>query len=410
MHTELSKDLQGDHEAQRAQQLIQACVHCGFCTATCPSYQVLGNELDSPRGRIYLVKQLLEGQPGAAESSRDHLDTCLTCRACETTCPSGVQYGQIAEIGRHLAEQRAAPRPLAARAQRALLSRGLTSPLFAPALALGRLFRPLLPASLKAKLPARNAVGAVPRNAHPRRVLLLRGCVQPALSPSINAATIRVLDRLGVQAIEVDGCCGALKSHLGDRDGGHADMRRLTERAGAQLGQVEALLSNASGCGVMVKDYGHQLGSPLAHQLARATRDLGEWLLDPEAGFLPKLQAQLAGKTLPRIAYHPPCTLQHGQQLKGGVEAGLRALGFEVRLPADSHLCCGSAGTYSVLQPAVANELRERKQAALDALPADCVASSNIGCISHLAGGSSRRVVHWIEVLDQALNPATPLS
>ncbi len=404
MHTELSPALQGQSDAQRAQQLIQACVHCGFCTATCPSYQVLGNELDSPRGRIYLVKQLLEGQAGAAESSRDHLDTCLTCRACETTCPSGVQYGQIAEIGRHLAEQQAAPRPLGTRLQRMLLARGLTSPLFAPALALGRLFKPLLPATLRAKLPARRAPGSVPRNVHPRRVLLLRGCVQPALSPSINAATIRVLDRLGVQAIELDGCCGALKAHLGDLAGGHADMRRLTERAGAQLGQVEAVISNASGCGVMVKDYGHQLGSPLAHQLGRATRDLGEWLLDPEAGFLDKLRPLLAGKTLPRIAYHPPCTLQHGQKLKGGVEAGLRQLGFEVQLPADSHLCCGSAGTYSVLQPQVAGELRQRKLANLDRLGADCVASSNIGCIVHLADAAGQPVRHWIEVLDDLLS------
>lgn len=406
MHTELTPALARDPEAQRAQQLIQACVHCGFCTATCPSYQVLGNELDSPRGRIYLVKQLLEGQPGAAESSRDHLDTCLTCRACETTCPSGVQYGQIAEIGRHLAEQQAPPRPLGARWQRALLARGLTSALFAPALAVGRLVKPLLPAPLRAKLPARRAPGPVPRNAHPRRVLLLRGCVQPALSPSINAATIRVLDRLGVQAIEVDGCCGALKAHLGDTAGGHADMRRLTERAGSQLDQVEAVISNASGCGVMVKDYGQQLGSPQAHQLARATRDLGEWLLDPENGWLDKLQPLLAGKTLPRIAYHPPCTLQHGQKLKGGVETGLRRLGFDVQLPADSHLCCGSAGTYSVLQPAVANELRQRKLASLAPLGAACVASSNIGCITHLAAATDEvglPVRHWIEVLDDAL-------
>lgn len=405
MHTELTKELQGQPEAQRAQQLIQACVHCGFCTATCPSYQILGNELDSPRGRIYLVKQLLEGQEGAAASAQAHLDTCLTCRACETTCPSGVQYGQIAEIGRHLAEVQAPPRPAGQRLIRKLLGSGLTSPLFAPALQLGRLARPLLPASLKSKLPARHSAGKLPRNAHPRRVLLLRGCVQPAMAPNIHAATVRVLDRLGIQAIDVDGCCGALKAHLGDLDGGHADMRRLTERAGRQLGQVEAVISNASGCGVMIKDFGHQLGSPQAHQLARATRDLGEYLFDPEAGFIAKLQAQLADAPRARIAYHPPCTLQHGQKLKGGVESGLRALGFDVLLPAESHLCCGSAGTYSVLQPEVAGALRQRKQGHLEALAADVVASGNIGCISHLASGSARPVRHWIEVLDEALSP-----
>jgi glycolate oxidase iron-sulfur subunit len=406
MHTELAPSLQSDAEAQRAQALIQACVHCGFCTATCPSYQVLGNELDSPRGRIYLVKQMLEGQPGAADGAQAHLDTCLTCRACETTCPSGVQYGQIAEIGRHLAEQQAAPRPAGLRWQRWLLAKGLSSPLFAPALALGRLARPLLPAALKAKVAPRRAPGRIPKPLHARRVLLLAGCVQPALSPSINAATIRVLDRLGVQAIELAGCCGALKSHLGDRDGGHADMRALTDRAAAQLGQVEAVISNASGCGVMVKDYGRELGSPTAAQLARATRDLGEYLFDPESGFVEKLRPLLAGKTLPLVAYHPPCTLQHGQKLKGGVEAGLRALGFELRLPADSHLCCGSAGTYSVLQPAVAGELRGRKLAALGATGGAVVASSNIGCITHLYADGGLPVRHWIELLDEALGEA----
>jgi glycolate oxidase iron-sulfur subunit len=404
MHTELTPELKGKPEAERAAQLIQACVHCGFCTATCPSYQVLGNELDSPRGRIYLIKQLLEGQEGAAASVQAHLDTCLTCRACETACPSGVQYGQIAEVGRHLADSQAPPRPLAQRFVRTLLGQGLTSPLFGPALVVGRLARPLLPAGLKAKLPPRQRPGKTPHNRHPRRVLLLTGCVQPAMNPNIHAATVRVLDRLGVQAIDIHGCCGALKSHLGDLDGGHADMRALTNAAGPQLGQVEAVLSNASGCGVMVKDFGRQVGSPMAHQLARATRDLGEWLFDPEADFVTRLHALLRGKKLPRLAYHPPCTLQHGQKLKGSVEAGLSALGFEVKLPFESHLCCGSAGTYSLLQPEVAQALRSRKQHHLNELKADGVVSANVGCISHLSQGAQQPVQHWIEALDEALS------
>jgi glycolate oxidase iron-sulfur subunit len=402
MHTELSAALRDDPDAQATARLISACVHCGFCTATCPSYQILGNELDSPRGRIYLVKELLEGVP-ASRDTQVHLDRCLTCRACETTCPSGVQYGAIVEAGRARVDAEL-PRPFAESLQRKALVGALASPLFAPALRVGQALRPLLPAGLQAKVPERRPAGEVPRTVHSRRVLLLKGCVQPSMSPGINAATRRVLDRLGVQAIELDGCCGALRAHTGQPEAAHADMRRLSQRAAPQLDSVEAVISNASGCGVMVKDYAHALpGEAEPARVAAATQDLGEYLFNPAHGFVPKLTQLLGQRKVPKLAYHPPCTLQHGQKLKGGVEAGLRALGFEVQLPAESHLCCGSAGTYSVLQPEIAQQLRSRKVTHLLAHKPDVIASANIGCIAHLQGGCATPVRHWIEVLDEAL-------
>ncbi len=407
MHTELSSTLRDDPEAQATAQRIGACVHCGFCTATCPSYQILGNELDSPRGRIYLIKEVLEGKPATRET-QIHLDRCLTCRACETTCPSGVEYGAIVEAGRALVDAQV-QRPRGEALLRQALATGLTSKAFGPALTIGRLVRGLLPPTLKAKVPPRRAVGELPRMHHARHVLLLKGCVQPTMSPGINAATRRVLDRLGVRAVELDGCCGALRTHLGQREAGQADMRRLSAKAAPKLDAAEAVISNASGCGVMVKDYPHALpGEAEPARLAAATQDIGQYLFNPAHGFIPRLRSMLGQRVLPKVAYHPPCTLQHGQQLKGGVEAGLRQVGFDVQLPAESHLCCGSAGTYSVLQADTANALRERKIGHLLALKAGVVASANIGCITHLEAGCSTPVRHWIEVLDEAL--AEPFS
>lgn len=404
MHTELSPALRDDPEAQAAARRIQACVHCGFCTATCPSYQVLGNELDSPRGRIYLIKQVLEGAP-ATRDTQQHLDRCLTCRACETTCPSGVQYGALLDTGRALVDA-AVPRPWRERWLRAALGAGLTSRAFAPALRLGQWVRPLLPRRLQDKVPQRRPTGTLPSTPRPRKVLLLAGCVQPAMAPGINAATRRVLDRLGVSVEEVDGCCGALRHHLGQHEAGQRDMRRLARRVADRLGQVEVLLSNASGCGVMVKDYAQALpGHPDAKRTAAATRDLGEWLFDPESGFIDRLRELLGDRAQGlRVAYHPPCTLQHGQRLRGGVETGLRALGFDLQVPAESHLCCGSAGTYSVLEPVTALALRERKLNHLQALQVTVIASANIGCLTHLQAGTELPVRHWIEVLDEALS------
>jgi glycolate oxidase iron-sulfur subunit len=387
-------------------------VHCGFCTATCPTYQILGDELDGPRGRIYLMKQVLEGAE-PTRATQLHLDRCLTCRNCESTCPSGVQYGALVEIGRKVVERKV-PRPAGERAVRWLLREGLNSPLFAPALKLGQAARPMLPAALANKVPPKAPPRAHewPAREHARKVLMLAGCVQPALAPNINAATARVLDAAGIQAVVAPraGCCGAIRLHLGDHDGGLADMRRNIDAWWPQVArdEVEAIVVNASGCGVTVKEYGHALAHDAAYagkarRIGELARDLSELL--PE--LLPALRPKLDGGARGRLVFHPPCTLQHGMQLRGGVEAGLAALGFDVRLAAaESHLCCGSAGTYSVLHPELAYELRDRKLAHLKPQDADAIVSANVGCIQHLQSGTSTPVRHWVEVVDEALHAA----
>jgi glycolate oxidase iron-sulfur subunit len=410
MQTDLAPEFRDTPEGREAEAILRRCVHCGFCTATCPTYQLLGDELDGPRGRIYLIKQVLEGE-APTRSTQLHLDRCLTCRNCETTCPSGVEYGRLVDIGRDVVERKV-PRPAGERAVRALLRNGLTSPLFAPAMALGQVLRPLLPGRLKDKVPPRAGAAAHrwPVAIHARKVLLMRGCVQPAMMPSIDSATARVLDAAGVQCVVADGggCCGAIRSHLADPEGGLADMRRnvdawwpLVER-----GEVEAIVSNASGCGVTVKDYGHALaGDPAyaerAARVASLTRDVSELM----APLLPALQARVGDRAKGRrLAFHASCTLQHGQRLRGVVEPVLTALGFDLLPPpVDGHLCCGSAGTYSVLQPALSKALRERKLAALQAHEPAMLVSANVGCIQHLQSGTSTPVRHWIEAVDDAL-------
>jgi len=423
MQTNLAPEYQGTPDGDAAEAILRKCVHCGFCTATCPTYQLLGDELDGPRGRIYLMKQVLEGT-APTRATQQHLDRCLTCRNCESTCPSGVQYGHLVDIGRKLVEAKV-ERPKGERAVRWLLKEGLTSPLFGTAMALGKLARPLLPASLKDKVPGATHPRAKlwPQREHPRKVLMLMGCVQPAMMPNINSATARVLDAAGIQTLVADeaGCCGAIRTHLNDHAGGLADMRRNIDAWWPQvsLGGVEAIVMNASGCGVTVKDYGHALAGDAdyadkAARISALTRDLSELLPDIVAALKPRLapapRAAAAGATpraarpTQRLAFHPPCTLQHGQQLRGGVEGALRELGFDVQVAAnEAHLCCGSAGTYSVLQPELSHQLRDRKLGHLAPLQASAIISANIGCISHLQSGTATPVKHWVEVLDEAL-------
>jgi glycolate oxidase iron-sulfur subunit len=416
MQTHLAPEFQGTAAGQEAEAILRKCVHCGFCTATCPTYQLLGDELDGPRGRIYLIKQVLEGAP-VTRKTQQHLDRCLTCRNCETTCPSGVQYGHLVDIGRAIVEDKV-QRPAGERVMRWLLKEGLTSPLFGPAMKLGQALRPLVPASLKDKVPAQAPPRAHqwPTRTHPRKVLMLLGCVQPAMLPNINSATARVLDAAGIQTLVADGagCCGALRTHLNDHAGGLADMRRNIDAWWPLVngltsdGKVEAIVMNASGCGVAVKDYGHALANDPAYadkaaKISALTRDLSELLPDLVPALKQRMRPLPAGAA-PRLAFHPPCTLQHGQQLRGGVETHLAALGFDVQLAtSDSHLCCGSAGTYSVLQPVLSKQLRDRKLGQLAPLEAQTIISANIGCIQHLQSGTPTPVRHWVEVLDDAL-------
>ncbi len=407
MQTNLADFIKGTPEGIEADAILRACVHCGFCTATCPTYQLLGDELDGPRGRIYLIKQVLEGETPTRKTQL-HLDRCLTCRNCETTCPSGVKYGRLVDIGRKVVEERVA-RPLADRVKRTTLKEFLPrTGLFKSAFRAGQMVRPLLPSALQDKLQPARAPGRWPVRDHARRMLVLAGCVQPAMAPNVNAATARVLDALGIQLIEAPqaGCCGAVRFHLNDQDGGLADMRRNIDAwwPYVEQGGVEAIVMTASGCGVTVKDYGHLLAQDAAYaakaaRISALTKDLSEIMCDFEG----EIARLLSGRIHERVAFHPPCTLQHGQQIRSKVEGVLRAAGVDVVLCAESHLCCGSAGTYSVLHPELAHALRDRKLANLEATGAQQYVSANVGCIAHLQSGTATSVTHWIELVDRAL-------
>ena len=408
MQTNLASWASGTELGEEADAILRRCVHCGFCTATCPTYQVLGDELDSPRGRIYLIKQVLEGKE-PTQSTQQHLDRCLTCRNCETTCPSGVEYGHLVDIGRKIVDERV-ERSWADKTKRTLLRRTMLSPLFAPAMRLGQSLRGMLPQALKRKVPERRDAGPLPQVArHERQVLMLTGCVQPAMMPTIDAATIRVLDAVGIGARLAPGagCCGAVSFHLDAQDEAVAQMRANVDAWWPlmQDGKIEAIVMNASGCGAMVKEYAHHLRNDPAYaqkaaDIVALVKDVAE-IVAPHAGLL---RARLPAGT--RAAFHPPCTLQHWQGLRPLSEQLLADLGFDLQPFADKHLCCGSAGAYSVLNPDIAMELRDRKLGAIAAASPDVILSANIGCIGHLQSGTETPVRHWVEVVDEQLRQA----
>ena len=400
MQTELADFIRDTPEGREAEAILRKCVHCGFCTATCPTYQLLGDDLDSPRGRIYLIKRALEGAE-VTDKTRLHLDRCLTCRACETTCPSGVRYGRLADIGRAVVEARTS-RGLWDRLKRRALGFGVPrTAVFGFFLKAGHLFAAFLPREIRRKIPpSARPPGEWPAPRHARRMLALAGCVQPAIAPSINAAAARVLDRLGISLIEAPGaaCCGAVRYHLNQQEDGRDDMRALIDAwwPMVERGEVEAIVMTASGCGATVREYGELLAHDpryrdKAARISSLTKDLCE-VVPPQA----LAQRAAAG----RVAFHSPCTLQHGQQVRGKVEALLSGAGYELTQVRDAHLCCGSAGTYSLLQPELAGELRGRKLACLEEGGPEVLATANIGCLAHLQGGTSTAVRHWIELLD----------
>jgi glycolate oxidase iron-sulfur subunit len=412
MQTNLAPEFRGTPDGEEADAILRACVHCGFCTATCPTYQLLGDELDGPRGRIYLIKQVLEGGPVTAKTQL-HLDRCLTCRSCETTCPSGVRYGRLADIGRKIVEDRVG-RGAADAAVRWSLRKGLTSrSLFGGALALGRIARGLVPRELGRRIPASRPAGPWPAERHPRRVIALEGCVQPSIAPATDAALARVLDRIGISLVRVGGagCCAAVPYHLNDHDGAREMARRNIDAWWPHLAAgAEAVVVTASGCGVMVKDYGHLLAHDPAYaeraaKVAALARDTVE-VVAPEWKKIAPLVAMDLGPQ--RVAFHAPCSLQHGMKIRGEVEEILRAIGHELLPVADAHLCCGSAGTYSILQPEIASTLKRNKLAALEADRPSVIATANIGCQAHLASGTARPVRHWIELLDERMPGGMP--
>jgi len=418
MQTTLASEFANTPAAGQAQALLRRCVHCGFCTAVCPTYQLTGDELDGPRGRIDLIKQVLEGVAPTRETQL-RLDQCLTCRSCESACPSGVEYGRLIDLGRAIVEEKI-PRQSSETLQRKLLRVGLTSPAFAPLrkpmVRAAQALRSALPDVLQSQIPQRRNPGTWPKPLKGKRrakVLVLAGCVEPALAPSIGHATARVLAAAGIQAIFArgQGCCGALCQHLADLEGARRQMRANLDAWEPYLerGGIDAIVSDASGCSLMLKDYGNWLsGDPryalLAAQVSTLARDLSE--------MLPILARALKGRVKPPsdvLAYHAPCTLQHGQKLPDLIEKYLGQLGFALRpVQEEAQMCCGAGGANVVLQPAIAAQLRERKLGYLQGGPESekpaAIISANIGCILHLQAGTDVPVRHWVEILDSALS------
>jgi glycolate oxidase iron-sulfur subunit len=410
--TNLADFIKDTPEGREANAILRACVHCGFCTATCPTYQLLGDELDGPRGRIYLMKEVLEGRE-VSEKTQLHLDRCLTCRSCESTCPSGVRYGRLVDIGRNIVEQRVG-RPAGERLKRAALRKVIPNPgLFEPLLKLGQLARPLLPEALKRKVPAAASRATPwPPPRHARRMLVLQGCVQPSLAGNINPALARILDGIGISLVAAPeaGCCGAVSYHLNAQDEGLDFMRRNIDAWWPYVEQgVEAIVMTASGCGVMVKEYGHLLAQDAryadkAAKVSALTRDATE-VLREHADALAARVANAAGQRT-KVAFHSPCTLQHGQQIRGVAEAMLAAAGYALTQVPDGHLCCGSAGTYSILQPELSKQLLANKVDNLHSGSPDVIATANIGCLTHIQSGTPLPVRHWVELVEERLAAA----
>lgn len=403
MHVEIHPKLQQSPAAQEAGDLIGACVHCGFCLATCPTYLDSGDERDSPRGRIYLVKQLLE-EGEASNATQTHLDRCLTCRSCETTCPSGMQYGALLDIGRGMMEQ-ASPRPLPQRILRSLLRNVLSRPaLFAALLRPGQMLRPLLPSALARKIPPQQSPARAPVTTRARSMLVLSGCVQGAATPATNVAAARLLDRVGITLHEAPaaGCCGAVNYHLGAHEPGLDNMRRNIDAWWPLIEDgAEAIVSSATGCGSMLADYGKALAQDpvYAERAARVSalhRDIAQVIVQ-------ELRGQVSFKpAAQRVAVHVPCSQQHALGQGTVVAECLRDAGFELAVTKDDHLCCGSAGTYSILQRERSERLRARKISALSGDAPQVIVTANVGCQLHLGEVSDVPVRHWIELLDEA--------
>jgi glycolate oxidase iron-sulfur subunit len=420
MQTNLAGWIKDTPEGIEADAILRKCVHCGFCLATCPTYQLTGDELDSPRGRIYLMKEMLEGNDVTAKT-QFHLDRCLTCRACESTCPSGVQYGRLVDIGREVVERKV-PRATLDRMTRSVLKNALPkTALFTVGLGLGRAVKALLPGGIAKYVTSKRDVGGWPAPVHARKMLVLDGCVQPAMAPSINHATARVLDKLGISLLKADkaGCCGAIPHHLNDAHDAHAYVKRNIDawwpaiEAGA-----EAVVVTASGCGTMVAEYGHMLRNDAgyAEKAARVSalyRDVSQVIEQERTAMAAKLKQKVetfpvdAAVTKQKLAFHAPCSLQHGLKIRGVVEGLLRDAGFELTHVPDGHLCCGSAGTYSILQSELSQQLLTNKVNALESGGPDVVATANIGCMAHIESGlhasSKTPILHWIELLDRRL-------
>ena len=410
MQTDLADFIKDTPQGREADSILRKCVHCGFCSATCPTYQLLGDELDGPRGRIYLIKQVLEGAQATAKTQL-HLDRCLTCRACETTCPSGVQYGRLLDIGRAVVDDQVGRGPAESLIRKTLRAVIPHASRFAPLLKLGQLARPLLFGTLKRKVPPPAPASAWPAGSHQRKMLVLDGCAQPSLSPNTNAAAARVLDKLGITLMRAAqaGCCGAVSFHLNEQDEGLGYMRRNIDAWWPHIEQgTEAIVMTASGCGAMVAEYGHLLANDPAYaekaaRVSALMKDISE-VIAAEIAKLKALPSFVSRPgSLPKMAFHPPCSLQHGLKMKGQVETLLTNLGFHLTAVPDAHLCCGSAGTYSILQPDLSQQLLKNKINALTAGAPAVIVTANIGCQAHLQSATGLPVMHWIEALDARL-------